>query len=359
MDKKKRMLWTGLIVGLAVIAVLLKYWAYMTNPWTRNGQVRADVVQIAPRVSGPVVDLPIRDNQFVEAGDVLFRIDPRTFAASLEQARAALDQTGDNVAVLMRQVEAAQASVEAAEASIEQAESSIKELDSVIAKNKSNYERLKGLLPKRAASQKSVDQAQASYMVSVEKRHSAVSGAAKARAAYAEAVATEAEAEAQLGALGADNAQLRRAKAALREAELNLEFTTVRAPVAGYVTNLALRVGSQAVANQPMLALVDTSSYWVDGFFKENLIANITAGDTAVVTLMTYPGRHLTARVDSIGWGIAQQDGSTGHQLLPTISPTFEWIRLAQRVPVRVHLQEVPEDIHLRVGTTASVLVRD
>ena len=159
------------------------------------------------------------------------------------------------------------------------------------------------------------------------------------------------------GALGASNPQLRASLAAVRQAELNLEFTRVRAPVDGYVTNLNLRLGSQAVANQPALALVDVNSYWIDGFFKENTIADIRAGDRALVTLMTYPDTPLEGRVDSLGWGIAQQDGSTGFELLPSISPTFEWIRLAQRVPVRIHLTDVPPDIALRVGTTCSVLV--
>ena len=108
--------------------------------------------------------------------------------------------------------------------------------------------------------------------------------------------------------------------------------TRVTAPVDGYITNLNLRLGSQAVANQPALALVDTSSYWVHGYFKETSIENIRSGDKAIVTLMTYPDDPLKGHVDSIGWGIAQQDGSTGFELLPTISPTFEWIRLAQRV---------------------------
>ena len=106
------------------------------------------------------------------------------------------------------------------------------------------------------------------------------------------------------------------------------------------------------------LALVDVKSYWIDGFFRENTIADISAGDRALVTLMTYPDEPLEGRVDSIGWGIAQQDGSTGFELLPSISPTFEWIRLAQRIPIRIHLTEVPEGVELRVGTTGSVLVR-
>ena len=121
----------------------------------------------------------------------------------------------------------------------------------------------------------------------------------------------------------------------VRQAELNLEFTQVRAPVDGYITNLNLRFGSQAVANQAALALVDVNSYWVVGFFKENLVGDIKPGDRAIVTLMSYPDTPLEGQVDSLGWGIAQQDGSTGFELLPTISPTFEWIRLAQRVELR------------------------
>ena len=93
-------------------------------------------------------------------------------------------------------------------------------------------------------------------------------------------------------------------------------------------------------------------------FFRETLVGRLQRGDQAVVTLMSYPDSPLQGRVDSIGWGIAQDDGSTGQDLLPTISPTFEWIRLAQRVPVRIHLETIPDGVRLRAGTTASVLVR-
>jgi multidrug resistance efflux pump len=177
------------------------------------------------------------------------------------------------------------------------------------------------------------------------------------QAQLSEAEANLAKARANLGAPGERNAQLRLAQAEVREAELNLEFTQVKAPVDGYVTNLNLRLGSQAVENQPTLALVDINSFWIHGFFRENYIEDIRKGDRAVVTLMTYPDKPLEGRVDSLGWGIAQDDGSTGFDLLPTISPTFEWIRLAQRVPVRIHLDQVPAEVKLRVGTTASVLV--
>lgn len=348
---------TGAVVLIALALVLLKYRDYVTNPWTRDGQVRANVIQIAPRVSGPIVDLPIRDNQFVKAGDLLFVIDPRTFQASYDQARAQLDRTGDSVQALEQQVEAARAGVEMAEASVRQARATIAQLEATIAKNRAEYERQQDLLPKKATSRKALEQAQASYEVAIQQKISAQAGFYQAQASLAESKAALAEAQAQLGALGDANPQLRAALAALRQAELNLEFTEVRAPVDGYVTNLNLRLGSQVVANQPMLALVDVESFWVDGFFKETAIGRIQAGDRSVITLMAYPDTPLEGVVDSIGWGIAQQDGSTGFELLPNVSPTFEWIRLAQRVPVRIHLTEVPEGIALRVGTTGSVLV--
>jgi RND family efflux transporter MFP subunit len=290
---------TGSIVLLAVLVLSFKYRHYVQNPWTRDGQVCADVVQITPRVSGPIVNLPIRDNQFVKTGDLLFEIDPRTFQASLDQARAA----------------------------VQQAESVIKEIDSEIEKNKAEFERQQELLPQRATSQKSVERAEANYEVSQEKRKGALASLAQARAS-------------------------------LRQAELDLEFTQIKAPVDGYVTNLNLRLGSNPVANQPSLALVDVNSYWVYGFFKETLIAKIGNGDKAIVTLMAYPNSPIEGYVDSLGWGIAQQDGSTGFELLPNVSPTFEWIRLAERVPVRVHLDKIPKEIQLRVGTTASVQVK-
>lgn len=295
----QKYLLTAAFVLLALIAVLWKCWHYVENPWTRNGQVRADIIQITPRVSGPIVKLAVKDNQFVKAGDLLFEIDPRTFDASLAQARAA----------------------------VQQAEAVIKELDSEIEKNKAEFKRQQELLPQRATSQRSLEWASATYEVSQQKRKGAL-------------------------------ASLDQAKAVLLQAKLNLEFTQIKASVDGWITNLNLSLGSHAVANQPALALVDVNSFWVYGFFKETSIKRIRKGDKAIVILMSYPDTRLYGYVDSLGWGIAQQDGSTGSELLPNVSPTFEWIRLAQRVPVRIHLTEVPEDIKLRVGTTASVQIQ-
>ena len=357
MNISRKYLLTGAVVLIAVIAVLLKYWDYVVNPWTRDGQVRADVVQITPRVSGPIVRLAVEDNQLVKTNDLLFEIDPRTFEANLALARAQLDNARDNYLALEKQVEAELAQVNVSRAEALQAESNIKELDATIVKNKAEYSRQQDMLKKDATSKKAMERARANYQIALEKRKASVAGLTQAKATLAQSEAALAKARANLGAPGDDNASIREAQATLRQAELDFEFTRIKAPVDGYVTNLNLRIGSQAVTNQPALALVDINSYWVHGYFKENSIEDIRKGNKAIITLMTYPDTPLEGHVDSLGWGIAQQDGSTGDDLLPNVSATFEWIRLAQRVPVRIHLVDVPDNIALRVGTTASVLV--
>ncbi|MGI9292325.1 MAG: efflux RND transporter periplasmic adaptor subunit [Gammaproteobacteria bacterium] len=277
---------TAVVVLIAAAFLYVMYSDYVTNPWTRNGQIKADVVQVAPRVSGPIIELNVRDNQKVKAGDLLWRIDPRTFKATLDQEQA---QLAYNQAAL--------------------------------AETKDEEARAKRIR---------------------EKNPGAIS---------------EEELNLRINKRIAAEANIELSKAQIENARLNLEFTEVRAPVDGYVTNLNLQIGSQSVANQPAMALVDINSFQVYGFFRENYIADIEPGNRAVVTLMSYPDRPIKGTVDSLGWGIAQQDGSTGNDLLPSIAPTFEWIRLAQRVPVLINLDELPEGVELRVGTTASVLV--
>jgi multidrug resistance efflux pump len=358
MTKTLKILISAVVVFAAVAVFAVKYWQYVVNPWTRDGQVRAQVIQITPRVSAPIVDLPIQDNQFVKQGDLLFKMDPRTFAASLAQAQANLDKTRDDLVALAKQVEAARAIVAEFEASLNAVKAPIKRTKAEVTRTEVDLKRAAELLERGTTSRRRYDRAKADSESALSDQENAMAIIAQAEAAKLQAAADLAKAQANLGAPGEENAQLRAAKAAVQSAELNLGFTEVRAPVDGFVTNLNLRLGSQGVANQPVLALIDVNSFWLDGFFREDVVGDIEPGDKAVVTLMSYPDQPLEGRVDSIGWGIAQDDGSTGENLLPNISATFEWIRLAQRVPVRIHLESVPDGVSLRVGTTASVLVR-
>ncbi len=348
---------TGTIIGVAVLAFAFKYYQYLQNPWTRDGQVRANIIQIATRVSGPIVELPIVDNQKIEAGELLFVIDPRTFQATYAQKKADLDQTVDQLNALEKEREAAEANVAQYRSNVEQASSELRSSIATLKNIKGNLDRNAKLLKDGYVTQRTYDQIEKSYIVALADTEQAQSGLAQAEAALVEAQASLAKVVASLGAKGKDNAQLRSAMAALRTAELDLGFTQVAAPVSGYITNLNLRLGSQTVENQPALALVDSSSFWIDAYFPETKISRISKGDKVIMTLMAYPDQVVHGEVESIGWGISQSDGSTGSDLLPNISPTFEWIRLAQRIPVRVRITDFPPNILLRVGTTVSVLV--
>ena len=147
------------------------------------------------------------------------------------------------------------------------------------------------------------------------------------------------------------------AKANVEEAHLNLKYTKVYAPTNGFITNLNLREGSQVVANTPVVALIDEDSFWIEGYFKETDLVNVAPNDKAIVTLMMHNDVQLKGHLKSIGFGIATQDGSTGNDLLPNVNPNFQWIRLAQRIPIKVVLDNVPEDLQLRVGMTASIKI--
>ena len=279
------------IINLALIATVAWFaWQafedYIHNPWTRDGQVRGHVIQVAPRVSGMVTKISVIDNQFVRQGDPLFEIDPEAFEIAIAQAQANLKR--------------AEISSDA---------------------SKIEYDRLLEIFNKDAGavSQKDLNRREANYLQSL--------------------------------------SQIDVTRETLRNAQLNLSYTRVHASVDGYVSNIDFQIGSQAIANTPILALVDSNSFWVFGYFRESEIGKFRIGDPARVTLMAYPDQPLRGTVESLGWGIAPADGNTGYNLLPSIKPVSQWIRLAQRIPVRVKLDEIPPGVELRFGLTASVMI--
>lgn len=349
---------TVVVISLAVLAVIYKYVDYVRHPWTRDGQVRAQVIQVAPRVTGPVTDLAIIDNQSVQAGDLLFRIDQRTYRAALQEAESNLRLTQNEITSLTQEVSLKIAAIEQFEQQIEQALADVESAEANAYQIGRDLERVQKLVESGEVARVRLDDALAADRQAKAGVRSAQAVVTQSRAALLQSQADLAQARADLGETGEDNARLKAAQAELEQAKLNFEFTEVFAPVDGFVTNLKLRTGSQAVANQPALALVDRNSFWIDAYFRETLVGDISPEDPALVTLMSYPNERITGRVHSLGWGIAKQDGTTGEDLLPQISPTFQWIRLAQRIPVRVEIQDVPEHVELRVGTTASVLVK-
>ena len=273
---------TAIIFAVAILVGRALWVHYMDEPWTRDGRVRAEVVNIAPDVSGAVVELPVRDNQFVHKGDLLMQIDPSHYQIAVEQAEAAV--------------------------AARKAELTMK-LDD--AKRRADMD---------------------SQVVSQENRENASHTANSAQAQYQQAIA------------------------ALDAAKLNLERTRVIAPVDGYITNLQVFQGDYAISGQAKLAVVDSHSFWVYGYFEETKLPHVKVGNKAEIKLMS--GGTLEGHVESISRGIYDRDNPQSRELLADVNPTFNWVRLAQRVPVRIHIDKIPDDMVLAAGTTCTVVVK-
>jgi multidrug resistance efflux pump len=406
-----------LVVAAAVCAYLL-YRRYVTHPWTRDGQVRASVVKIAPRVSGYLVQVAVRDNQFVRDGDLLFQIDPSSYQLAVDQAQVALDQAREEVAALEAELRAAEATVEQrnaavtsaggkideARASVESAAAAVKEAESGVASAKAQIaqceaqleearreaERAKHLADNRAGSvqtaqakaaaveaaeaqldgahagleqaQATLDKAKASESESQAKLVTAQNGLVEAQAAVVTANANRDQAKANLGEPGEANVRIRSGEVQLEQAKLNLSWTSIHAPADGYITNMNLLNNTFVSPGTPFALFVDASSFRVDAYFQETKLRHIQPGDRALITLMGHHDRRLEGEVESIGYAINPPDlaqTDPPNNVIPTIQPTFDWIRLAQRVPVRIRFKEIPADLHLVAGTTASVSIRN
>lgn len=324
-----RKLLTGLLVLAALVALGYLYARYVTKPWTRNGQVRAQIIGVAPRVSGYLIEVPLVDNQVVRQGDLLFRLDPEPFQLAVDEARVNLQKAWEQEKALRAEVDVAQAGIMVWEAKL--------------AKAKIDVHRYQNLIGVRAVSQDDYEKAQEEFRVST-----------------ANLAATRAkleDAKARLGETGEKNSAVRAAEVALAQAKLNLSYTKVYALVDGYITNLNIDSGDYVQTGHPVLALVDAKTLRVDAYFQETRLENIKPGDRAAVTLMGYPDYPLEGVVDSIGWAINPPNIADTKNIVPVIQPTFDWVRLPQRVPVRIKLKDIPPGVKLVVGLTASVSV--
>jgi multidrug resistance efflux pump len=321
----------ALSTGVAAVLGILVHRHYERYPTTDDAYVDADVVGIVAQVAGPLVNLPVEDNQAVRAGELLFEIDPRPYRIEVEKARAEVDETGDDVSALADAVSSAEAGVRYRQAQLRLAEAQWKRVEP-LAKI--------GALP-------------------FQDRDKAVAGLDGARAGLADAEAKLQQALDNLGAADENNPQIRAAVAQLEYAELQRSYATVVAPVNGYVTDLTLSLGSYANIGDPMLSLVNTDSWRVVAYYKETQLERIRPGQRARVYLPAYPGVRFEGRVQGIGWGVEQQqgDGARGPDGVPTVSPTVDWVRMAQRFPVRITLVDGDPGHPLRKGMRASVRI--
>lgn len=274
----------GLTLAVVIAAGFLvsALWrAYVLAPWTRDGRVGAQIVRIAPEVSGTVAEVSVTDDQYVRQGDVLYRIDSADFRLALAQAEARLA----SASAAWRQ--------KADEAARRQG--------------------MESLVPAEDIQ----------------------------RASQAVAIA---------------QAELRSARLAVDKARLDLARTVLRAPVDAYVTRLRLSKGDYALASQPNVSLVDARSFWITGYFEETKLRGIRPGAAARIRLMGFD-EVLPGRVASIGRGIADSNQQADAQGLPSVEPSFSWVRLAQRIPVRVEFEQLPHGLVLAAGMTGSIEV--
>lgn len=265
---------------IAAIFIASKVWGhYGQTPWTRDGRVGVDVVQIAPEVSGTVSRVSVVDNQYVHRGDMLYQIDPERLRIAVALAEADVEAKRQDM--IVRQASARR------------------------------YSQVRDAVSKEAVQQ-------------------AGGAAAVASAAYHAAVAT------------------------LDLAKLNLARSVIRSPVDGYVTNLRLRPGDYATAGVTRIAILDSASFWITAYFEETKIRQINVGNPAQIMLMGYD-QPVSGHVESIGRGIENSNDAPGHLGLPNVAPTFSWVRLAQRIPVRIHIDRAAPDVQLAAGMTATV----
>src|SRR6267142_450138 len=273
---------TGVLVVAALIAARHGWLIYVTSPWTRDGMVRVQVADVAPQISGQIVEVRISDNEHVHTGDVLYVIEKFDFEVALDNAKAT---------ILNREAD---------------------------------------LTVKKAQNARRV--ALTTLSTSIEEKQVFDGNAKMAEAALASA------------------------KAGLSQAEINLQRTELRSPVDGYVTNLLMRVGDFARAGTPNLSVIDEHSHWIDAYFEETKLANIHVGDPVEAMLLGFQAP-IGGRIESITGGISAANAASSTQGLPNVDPIFTWVRLAQRIPVRSRIEQVPPEVSLVAGMTRSVSV--
>jgi multidrug efflux system membrane fusion protein len=325
--------WTS--VGLlAIAAVVLALWS-KHHPRSDSGKISAHVIGIAPRVSGPIRSLPVRDNQLVAAGEILFEIDPEPYRLAVEVARANADAINGELGNARRAIESQRLQIRAAAAALVKAETAL-------AETTETYNRLAPLLPKRYASPEQVDTA----------RRAMESTAATVEAARAELAA----AESAVLDTAAIEARQKAALAALAQAELAVRDCTVRAPFEGRVAGMNLAEGAFARTAVDVMTFIDTRQWYAVVEFRESELRGIRPGDRVRVEIMTAPGRAFEGEVESLGWGVTDlpQDPFAG---LPIVMKELDWVRLSQRFPVTIRLdRKIPADL-LRVGASATATI--
>ena len=326
----------GRIFGISMVASaavlgFITWWELDIRPRTDDAYMRANIVGIAANVSGYVTELAVVDNQRVTVGDLLFRVDVRPYQAALDLAVANLGYVDLEIKALEDVIREREADIVAAEA-------------------KAKYDvqylaRVEPLLKRQFVTPDQIDAAKRNVKAS--------------DAMVQQAKAALAQAKANLGQLGDINVRRAKAQAAVVEAQLNVGYCEVRSPVDGYVTNFNISVGQFAQIGQQQFALVDTSNWYLLANYQETDLRDIRPGQAVEIYLMAYPLTRFRGTVQGVGWALYDPNqGSNG--VLPTVSPTLDWVRLAQRFPVRIVMDPSPDPDTkpYRMGQTATAIVQ-
>lgn len=328
MPNLKPFLQSALRVGVTVLVVVIALFAgrlvwrhYQVEPWTRDGRVRADVVEIAPDVAGLVTSVAVVNDQTVRRGQLLFTIDRERYQLALEQADAAIVTAQATIGVQKAAIGVAKAAIVTHRAALAEAQ-----------REAARNDGLGSLVSREVTDQ--------SHTKVVEEQAAVAQG----EASVIQAEAGESQAQSALA----------QAQTARGVAALNLDRTEVRAPFDGYLSDVTLRVGDYVGPGRGVMALVDAASLRVEGYFEETKMPHLHVGQAVEVRLM---GEETPIRghIQSISPAIEDRERGPSASMLPNVNPTFSWVRLAQRIPVRIALDKVPADIRLISGRTASV----
>jgi multidrug resistance efflux pump len=334
------------LITLAAVALAgLLGWAmwgvYMEAPWTRNATVRAYIVTMAPEVAGRIVELHVVDNKYVRKGDLLLVIDPTNFRIAVSQSEAAVQQAQANVENIDAQMNVQQAQINASQAQLQLGRAAL-----VFAQQQADrYQKLAkdgwGTIQNAQQFTSQLHQQEASVQSAQQNLNQ-----------------TQRQVEMLKAQRLSAEASIAQAKAQLNQAQVNLDRTRILSPVDGYVTNLLAQLGDYVNVGASTISLVDADSFWVDGYFEETTLAPIRVGDPAQIKLMGH-GQIVRGHVDSIARAINVANAQPNSQGVANVNPIFTWVRLAQRIPVRIHIDEVPANVVLSAGMTATVEIHD
>jgi multidrug resistance efflux pump len=328
-------------VALAGLLGWTMWGVYMGSPWTRDATVRAYVITMAPEVAGRIAELHVVDNGYVRKGDLLMVIDPTNYTIAVSQAEAAVQQAQASVQNIDAQIAVQQAQISANEAQLDGAKAAL-----VFAQQQAwRYQKLAkdgwGTIQNEQQFTSQLHQQEATVQTAIENLNQVQRQAESLKAQRLSAEAT-----------------LAQNRARLHQAQVDLERTRILSPVDGYVTNLLAQLGDYVNVGVNAVSLVDADSYWVDGYFEETTLAPIRVGHPAQIKLMGY-SQIVHGHVDSIARAINVSNAQPNSQGVATVNPIFTWVRLAQRIPVRIHIDEVPPDVVLSAGMTATVEIDD